>query len=339
MKKMNLELSTPELEKIEPSKAAQIKKTFLSMSEMLEAFEREYNDLIERANKGITPQIINEAKRLRLDIAQVRIKTDEVRKDEKNQYLIAGRAIDGVANILKWAVSEKEANLKKIELTLIRLEAEKRKQLQEKREKNISKYLEDAHERDLSSMDEDVWKAYLIAKKQAYLDRIEAEKKAEKDRIEKEKAEKAERLRIEKENTRLKKEAEEREKAEKIRLEKERKEREETQKKEREEREAREKKEREEKAKQDAIIKAERDKREKAERELKAHREKEVRKQAEREAKIQADLSKGDAQKVKDLIQDLESIKEKYSFKSVKNKAKMDDVKVLIDKVINHIKK
>jgi len=54
---------------------------------------------------------------------------------------------------------------------------------------------------------------------------------------------------------------------------------------------------------------------------------------------LEAELNKGDAAKVKDLIADLESLKTKYSFKSAKNKKMYSDVNLLIDKVINHIHK
>ena len=83
----------------------------------------------------------------------------------------------------------------------------------------------------------------------------------------------------------------------------------------------------------------ERAKREKLEAELKAKQEEEeeARKQAELER--QKELNKGDADKVKDLLTSLETLKNKYSFDSDKNKKMYQDVGILIDKVITHIKK
>lgn len=95
-----------------------------------------------------------------------------------------------------------------------------------------------------------------------------------------------------------------------------------------EEREARERVEREEKAK-----------REKLEAELKAKEEAERRAKEEKEALIEAELNKGDAAKVKDLIADLESLKTKYVFKSSKNKKMYSDVGELIGKIVSHIRK
>lgn len=325
---MKLELKTAELSKVESSKADQIKSTFLPMADMLEAFESRFNDVVNESELSITPETIAKAKRLRLDIAQVRLKTEEVRKEQKNQYLIAGRAIDGVANILKWAVSEKEQKLAGIEMYFINLRALELKELQEKRVNQISKYINDAHERDLGSMDEDVWKAYFVAKKQAYTDQIEAEKKAEKDRIERIKAEKLERERIEKENAKLKKEAQERskkeaeERAERAKIE-----------------QIRLKKDAEQRSKQEAALRAEREKREAIQKELEKREQAEAEKKRADEEREQEYLNRGDLHKLSDLIKDLRDIQLKYSFKSKKNQAKMDDVKILIDKVISHIQK
>ena len=98
-----------------------------------------------------------------------------------------------------------------------------------------------------------------------------------------------------------------------------------------------EKEERERKAKEEAErIENERIRKENAE--LKAKQDAIEKEAAEREAKIQANLSKGDAAKVEDLIKDLEALKTKYTFKSAKNQKKYADTGLLIDKVIGHIK-
>ncbi len=60
-------------------------------------------------------------------------------------------------------------------------------------------------------------------------------------------------------------------------------------------------------------------------------------KEKEREELLHNELNKGDTDKVKDLINDLKSLKTKYSFKYSKNKNMYSDVNTLIDKVINHI--
>jgi chemosensory pili system protein ChpA (sensor histidine kinase/response regulator) len=291
----------PELKGVEQSKADQIKAAFEPMVEMLKGFESEFNEVVSESKKGITEETTKRAKRVRLDIAKVRIEAEKTRKEQKEEYLRAGKAIDGVSNILKWAVVEKENALKKIEQHFENLEKERLRLLQIERIDLISKYIEDAEERDLSSMEQDVWDAYLSSKRKAYEDRIEAEKKAEAERIAKEKAEAEERERIRLENERLKKEAEEREKLERERIAKEAKERAEREAKERAEREA-----------YEAKLKAEREAREKFERELKEKAEAErieaERIEAERVAAEKKKAEAGDLEKLYSLLNDLKNI-------------------------------
>lgn len=68
--------------------------------------------------------------------------------------------------------------------------------------------------------------------------------------------------------------------------------------------------------------------------ELETEEQKNKQQEADR---LQSELNKGDAAKIKDLINDLEALKTKYSFKSAKNQKKYTDVGLLIDKVVGHI--
>jgi len=350
-KTMKLELKTDELELIETSKAESIRKTFEPMVALIKGFEGEFDEVIAESQVEVTDSLTDLARDLRIKISKVRINTEKVRKSQKEEFLRAGKAIDGVANIIKWAVADKEEKLKDIEDHFERIEKQRLTDLQFKRWDELKKYLpEDFYEKDLSSMDDDVWNAYLSQKKQDHLDLSGAKKQAELDLAAKEKEDEEERLRIISENKKLKKEAEERERLAKIEAEKrekveaqriakeeaERKEREEYQRKEREafqlklnaEREERERVEREEKVKRETL-----------EAQLKAKLEDEAKAKEEEETRIQTELNKGDSDKVNDLKSDLIDLKAKYSFKSKKNQKMYNDVSVLIDKVINHITK
>jgi hypothetical protein len=187
-----VKFDAPELSVIEKSKAEQIKATFEPMAKMLSEFEEKFNEIIKNSEKEVTKEITIKAKRLRIDIGKVRIETDKIRKDQKDEYLRAGKAIDGVANILKWAVTDKENKLKEIEDYFEIQEKKRLELLQIERVEKLQKYVEDAHERDLSSMDTDVFDIYLAGKKKEFEDKIEAKKKAEKERIENEKLDKLE---------------------------------------------------------------------------------------------------------------------------------------------------
>lgn len=212
MKTEIVNFEMPELLAIEKSKATQIKETFEPMTKMLYDFEGAFNEVLTETEKGITKELCAKAKRLRLDIGRVRIDTGKLKDKQKEYIKLEDKAIMGVHNIIVWAVAEKEDKLKEIENFFENQEKIRLENLQKERVDLLFPYLEDAHDRRLSEMEEDVWNAYLSAKKKEYEDRIEAEKKAELDRITKEKAEAEAREQQRLENERLKKEAEKREK-------------------------------------------------------------------------------------------------------------------------------
>jgi len=324
-----LELKTEELELLEPSKADSIKKTFEPMVSLIKGFEEEFNEIILEGKTEITDSLTFSARELRIKISKVRINTEKVRVAQKQEYLRAGKAIDGVANIVKWAVTDKEEKLKDIEDHFERVEKERLTSLQFKRWDELKKYLpEDSYEKDLSSMDDDVWNAYLNQKKQDHLDLVQAQKQAELNRIAAEKEAEEARLKMIAENEKLKKEAQQKAKEDEKRIALENKAIQERQ-----------KKEADQKAKHEAELKSERDRITKLEADQKAKHEAELKAQKEASDKIQSELNKGDEAKFTDLLNDLNSLKNKYSFKSEKNKKMYNDVSVLIDKVISHIKK
>lgn len=281
MKNEIQKIDVPELQAIETSKAEKIKATFLPMSEMLSSFEEAYEDLIRRSQNGIDEEITSQAKRLRIDIGKVRIETGKLKDQQKEYIKLEDKAIMGVHNILVWAVKEKEDRLKEIENHFEIQEQKRLEKLNIDRAEKLSKYVDDAYERDLAKLDEDEFEALLQMKKQQKQDQIKAEEEAERRR--KEEAEEA--RRIKEENEKLQKENE---LAKKL---------------------------------------------------LQEKQEEEERRQKEEELKRQADLHKGDADKVADLITDLSSLKAKYTFTSEKNKRMYSDVSTLIDKIITHINK
>lgn len=301
---MMVKLEAPELLAIDKSKAETIRATFAPMAEMLDKFNEVYQEIIVEAATAITEQVAAKARRLRLDIVKVRTATEKVRKEQKEEYLRAGKAIDGVSNILKWAVTDKESKLEEIEKHFENLEKQRIEALQAERVEELYPYFSAAGDCDLSGMADDVWVAYLTAKKKDHADKIEAERKAKEEAEVRAKAEAEERERIRSENERLKKEAEEAAAKAKIEAEarakedSERKAKEET---ERKEREAAAKKEREE---YEAKLRAEREKREierkiAEEAEAKARAEADAKLKAEREAteaKLKAERQKAEAE-------------------------------------------
>ncbi len=181
---MNELTISKELAGLEKSKARQIEAVFAPMVKMLKEFEATYDEI---AALEMNPDTCAKAKRLRLDIAKVRIGADKVRKEQKEEYLRAGNAIQGVFNILKFAVADKEEKLKEIETHYERIEEEKKKRLQAERELELVKYGVGDSALALGAMNDLVWDNFLSGAKSNYENAREAERKDEADRIEQEK--------------------------------------------------------------------------------------------------------------------------------------------------------
>lgn len=170
------------IEKKEIGSAQQIKAVFEPMTEALERMEPEYNEIIAME---VNEESAKKAKVLRLLMVKARTAADKKRKEQKEYFLQAGRAIDGAFNIFKAAVSPKEDRLKDIELfEERRIEAEQ-KQLQEDREAELRKYDFDGSTMDLGRMEPAVWTNFLTGTKSNY----EAVQKAEKDAADQKKKE------------------------------------------------------------------------------------------------------------------------------------------------------
>jgi hypothetical protein len=182
-------LDSEELQALPPSKAEQIRATFLPMADMLQGFEEEYNAVMQEAAEIVTPEVSKRARRLRLDIAKIRVAAEKVRKEVKDEFLRACKAIDGTNNILKWAITEKEDALLAIEQHAERIEEERLGKVHAERLEMLAPYVEELPDTNFGTMEDDVWEAYLSAKKQAYADRLEAERVAAAERAERERLE------------------------------------------------------------------------------------------------------------------------------------------------------
>jgi len=288
-----------ELVKINPKEfgltdetAKTIQMQFAPMLEKMVELESEFNDVMAMSDDD--PDKPKIAKEVRLKYVKTRTGTVEIHKAQKAFYLNGGRYVDGWKNTQLFASQNKEEQLETIENKAENLKKERIEALNNERVELLRPYVDDTTILNLGDMQDDVFNAYLTAKKKDFYDKIEAEKKVEAERIANEKAE-AERLEAQRlENLKLKSEAEAREKeieaerkkelAERMAIEeKARKDREEIEAKyakERAEAEAKFKIEQEAKAKIEAELKAERDAKIKAENE---------RLEAEKLAKINAD--------------------------------------------------
>lgn len=323
---------------IEPNKANELIGNLPQIKAERSVLEEQYNSIIQMDIEDTKTSKL--AREVRLKIRDNRIKGLAVwHRTTKDVFLRAGQFIDALKRQEEAVNNRMESALEEIEKYAEIKEQKRLDKIENARHAQLEPYAEfvpfGANIRSIS--DEDFIKLFNGAKMQMDA-KIEAEKKAEAERIERDKKEAEEREAQRLENIRLKAEAEKREaeiRAERVAQAK----------KEAAEREAREKAEAErlakEKAERDmyeAELRIERERQAKLQAELQAKKEAEQKALEEAEAKRQAELSKGDADKIKDLISDLENIKSKYEFKSARNIKKYEEVCILIDKVINHIK-
>lgn len=154
---------------------------------------------------------IKRARQLRLAIRAVRIDAEKTRKALKEDSLRRGKAIDGVYNVLEYAVAPVEAKLLEMEEFAERAEAARKAALKSTREQLLKPFGVDASLYPLGELSDDAFKQLLDGSRLAHEAKIAAAKKAEEERIAREKAEAEERERIRLENERLRREAAERE--------------------------------------------------------------------------------------------------------------------------------
>jgi hypothetical protein len=298
---------------IEVSKGEELTKGLKVTLDSRELLVKEFDTL---SQLEITPINILKFRELRLKIRDNRTKgISPWHKTNKDFFLTGGRFVDAIKNKEILVNETMESKLLDAEKHFENIEADRLSKLNIERQELVGPYyLEMSEGIFLADMDEDVFQAYLTTKKNNF----EAVKAADK-------------LREEKEAEFLEEESKKRELmiAENLKLKKEAQEKEDALNKEREKARAI------QKIKDDEAIENFRVEKERADNLEKAAQDA---KDAEN-ARIQGELSKGDSDKVSDLIIDLDALKTKYSFDSAKNKKMYVDVCNLIDKVTNHIKR
>ena len=228
---------------LEQTKADYILERFQDYFKIASEWETKAKMLIVTSETQITEMKM--AREGRLFLKQKRVDIEKSRKELKEQSLREGKAIDGIANVLKALIEPVEKYLEEqekfIEIKEERIKEDRKKiRVAELQELGLEPLLYD-----LKNMPEENYQALVEGEKLAILQRKEAEEKAEQERIEREKEQ--ERIRVE--NEKLKAEAIKKEKQieqERAEAEKQRKATEEKQRKEKKAIELRAKKEKEE---------------------------------------------------------------------------------------------
>jgi colicin import membrane protein len=165
----------------------------------------------ETITNGADPLQRKMARECRLELRRVRCAIENTRKDAKADALRYGKAVDGMANVLKFLCEPEEERLEEIEQTEVQKEQARIAALVESRTAALIEVDANPAAYNLGAMDDATWSTVLAGAVKANQDRIETDRKAEADRIERERKEAEERASIKAENERLKAEAEKRE--------------------------------------------------------------------------------------------------------------------------------
>lgn len=146
------------------------------------------------------------AREKRLALKKVRVEVDKIRKSLKEQSLREGRAIDGMANIIKAIVEPVEEHLYSQERYAELLAKEKKLKVEQERISKLSKFVDNPEGYTLhpDQMSNDTFETLLKNSEMAYKAQKQAEKEAEQKRLEEEKAEREKQEAIKKENEKLK---------------------------------------------------------------------------------------------------------------------------------------
>ncbi len=171
--------------------------------------------------KGITVTDVSQtdkmesARQARLALQRIRCDAENTRKKLKKQSLREGKAIDGIANVIKAAIIPIEEMLLKQEKFAETIEKERKDRITAERIAKLTPYVENIEVYNVGSMTKEGFDQLLKASKAVVEARELAEKKADEERVAKRKKELADHERAMAENARLKVEADEREKKEK----------------------------------------------------------------------------------------------------------------------------
>ncbi len=155
-------------------------------------------------------ELIEKAREMRLKLSKIRCNAERTRKSLKEESLRTGRAIDGIANVLKALIEPVEAHLAAQEEFAARQAEERRSALRASRAAALGPFCEGgvwSGTLDLAALEQDDFEVMLAGTEARCKARLEAAKKAEAERVEREAAEAAERERLRAENERLRRES------------------------------------------------------------------------------------------------------------------------------------
>lgn len=135
-------------------------------------------------------ELMKKAKEGRKRLKDIRVEVEKTRIKLKEQSLREGKAIDGMAHVLKALIIPVEEHLEKQEKFAELKEAKRLSDRFAERVEKLSKYVDDVSLYNLTTMSDEAFESLLISSKSSFDAKIEAQKKADDERIELEKKQK-----------------------------------------------------------------------------------------------------------------------------------------------------
>lgn len=193
---------------LEKTQGQVIIDNFSSLLKSASEWEKKANSIVITDASQI--ELMSEAREARLALKDIRVDAEKTRKSLKEKALREGKAIDGIANVIKALIVPLEEHLEKQEKYIENIEIERKQKLNEIRTTELLKYVasEDLSLYNYLEMSDDVFANLLQMVKTAYLTKQEEVKKIEEARLEevKRKEEADKQMRIENEKLRKEKE-------------------------------------------------------------------------------------------------------------------------------------
>ncbi|MEI7903020.1 MAG: hypothetical protein WCK89_22485 [bacterium] len=195
---------------VEPESAQQLKAAFLTMFNNADQWIAKARAIVVTDVAQL--QEMKQAKELRLKLRGIRCDAENARKRLKEDSLRRGKAIDGIANVLKALIEPAEAYLAEQETFAEREAAKAKAAVVFRRTREIAPYAvvfgNAANGMDMSMMSEEQFQLVLGGLKLQHEQKAEAERRAEAGRIERERLEREGRERLEADLARIRAEKE-----------------------------------------------------------------------------------------------------------------------------------
>lgn len=153
-------------------------------------------------------ELMMEARKKRLELKQIRVEVEKTRVTLKEQIVREGKAIDGIANVIKALIVPVEEHLQ-LQEDFIKIRREQMLTLRAaERTTELARYEVMTEEFDLKNMSNEAYKQLLNSSKLAWEARQAEIKRQEEEAVAREKARVEEEKRLRKENEKLQREAE-----------------------------------------------------------------------------------------------------------------------------------